>query len=146
MTKNWQRNYSWKKIKFFGIKTTIYLSLGLHKERPSYWRSLQLSKEAIQHFKSWHFLIFFYFCGSFLTSWIRIHWPDWIRANPDKNIRIRILNTAYERVHLIYLFSCTYSFSSYLTIKLWIMQGWDQGLVGMCAGEKRKLVIPPHLG
>jgi hypothetical protein len=32
--------------------------------------------------------------------------------------RIRILNTAYERVHLIYLFSCTCSFSSYLTIKL----------------------------
>ncbi len=26
-------------------------------------------------------LIFFYFCGSFLPSWIRIriHWPDWIR-------------------------------------------------------------------
>jgi hypothetical protein len=25
-----------KKLKFFGSKTTIYLSLGLHKERPSY--------------------------------------------------------------------------------------------------------------
>jgi hypothetical protein len=37
---------------FFLIKTTIYLSLGLHKERPSYKRSLQLSKEAIQHFRS----------------------------------------------------------------------------------------------
>jgi hypothetical protein len=32
--------------------TTVYLSLGLHKERPSYRRSLQLSKEAIQHFKT----------------------------------------------------------------------------------------------
>jgi hypothetical protein len=33
-------------------KTTVYLSLGLHKERPSYRRSLQISKEAIQHFKT----------------------------------------------------------------------------------------------
>jgi hypothetical protein len=40
-----------KKIKLFGsktTKTTIYLSLGLHKKR----RSLQLSKEAIQNFKT----------------------------------------------------------------------------------------------
>ncbi len=52
-------NYSWKKtLILFGSKTTIYLSLGLHKERPSYRRSLQLSKEAI-HLKTWNFLIFF---------------------------------------------------------------------------------------
>jgi hypothetical protein len=45
-----------KKIKFFfEQKTTIYLSLGLHKERPSYRRSLQLSNETIQHFKTWIF-------------------------------------------------------------------------------------------
>jgi hypothetical protein len=41
-----------KKSNFFGSKTAIYLSLGLHKERPSYRRSFQLSKEAIQHFKT----------------------------------------------------------------------------------------------
>jgi hypothetical protein len=35
-----------KKI-FIGLKTTIHLSVGLHKERPSYRRSLQLSKENI---------------------------------------------------------------------------------------------------
>jgi hypothetical protein len=45
------KNYSWEK-KIFGSKTTIYLSLGLHKRRPRYKRSLQLSKENIQHFKA----------------------------------------------------------------------------------------------
>ncbi len=43
-----EKIYSWS-------KTTIYLSLGLHKGRPSYKRSLQLSKENIQHFKTWNF-------------------------------------------------------------------------------------------
>ncbi len=71
-----------KKKKIFWSKIAIYLSLGLHKVCPSYRRSLQLSKEAIQHFKkTWSFKHFFYFCGSFLPSWIRIHWPDWIRIH-----------------------------------------------------------------
>ena len=26
-----------------------------------------------------------------------------------------------------------------------VIQGWDQGLLGMCIGEGRKLTIPPHL-
>jgi hypothetical protein len=38
--------------KNFFSKTTIYLSLGLYEGRPSYKRSLQLSKENIQHFKT----------------------------------------------------------------------------------------------
>ncbi len=80
-----------KKNFFFKSRTTIYLSLGLHKGRPSYKISFQLSKENIQHFRTWTFLIIFYFCVSFLPSWIRIririwiriHWPDWIRIrNP----------------------------------------------------------------
>ncbi len=47
MTKNWKKNYSWI---CFLTKTIIYLSLGLHKERPNYI-SLQLSTENIQHLR-----------------------------------------------------------------------------------------------
>ncbi len=70
-------------------KTTIYQSLGLHKGRPSYRRSLQPSKENIQQFKTWNFKIFSIYVGHFcppgsgsefrIQIWIRIHWPDWIR-------------------------------------------------------------------
>ncbi len=69
----------WPKfIKFTGenkkiwSKITIYLSLGLHKGRPSYRRTLQLSKENIQHFKTLNFLLFIFFWGPFLPFWIRI--------------------------------------------------------------------------
>ncbi|KAJ9592136.1 hypothetical protein L9F63_001364 [Diploptera punctata] len=27
-----------------------------------------------------------------------------------------------------------------------VIRGWDQGLMGMCEGEKRKLVVPSELG
>ncbi len=69
-----KKNYSWKKIKFIFPKTAIYLSLGLHKVCPSYRRSLQLSKEAIQHFKTWTFTNFF------LLLWVIFALLD---PNPD---------------------------------------------------------------
>jgi hypothetical protein len=59
MTKNWKKITAEKKLNFFWSKTASYLSLGLHKVCPSYRRSLQLSKEAIQHFKTWTFTNFF---------------------------------------------------------------------------------------
>jgi hypothetical protein len=40
-----------KKYIIFGSKIAVYLSLGLHKGRPSNRRSLQPSKENIQHIK-----------------------------------------------------------------------------------------------
>jgi hypothetical protein len=76
-----------KKCNFFKIKNcylpTVFLRL--HKGRPSYRRSLQLSKENIKHFKIWNFLMFFYFLCHFCPSGsgsgfrIRIQRPDWIR-------------------------------------------------------------------
>ncbi len=82
MTKNWRKITAEKKKKF-GSKPTIYLSLSLHKERSSYRRSLQLSKEAIQHFKTFTFFSTFvgHFCppgsGSGSTD------PIECGSNPD---------------------------------------------------------------
>jgi hypothetical protein len=52
MTKNLKKITAENFFFFFISKTAIYLSLGLHKVCPSYRRSLQYSKEAIQHFKT----------------------------------------------------------------------------------------------
>ncbi len=91
-------------------KIAIYLSLGLLKGRPRYRRSLEPSKDHIQHFKTWNLLTFFYFCGSFLPSWIRIRIPgpdpDLLTCvNPD-TIRIR---SGFE----------TLVFSKYAIVHLW---------------------------
>jgi hypothetical protein len=59
----------------FKFKIAIYLSIGLHKGRPGYRRSLQ-------HFKTSNFLSFFYFCGSFLPFWIRSRNPN-PESDPD---------------------------------------------------------------
>ncbi len=71
LKKNYSRNLFFI---FFGSKTAIYLSLGLHKVCPSYRRSLQLSKEAIQHFKTWTFTTFFL-----------LLWVIFVLLDPDPN-------------------------------------------------------------
>ncbi len=89
--KNLQRK---KNVSLFLIKDCNLLFLGRQKGRPSYKRSLQPSKENIQHFKTWNFLTLFKFCrslcptgsGSGFRIRIRIHWPG--------SIRIRIRNSA----------------------------------------------------
>lgn len=46
-------------------------------------------------------------------------------------------------------FDSSYPTGSPITFVLGVHQvidGWDQGLTGMCAGEERKLTIPPELG
>ena len=27
-----------------------------------------------------------------------------------------------------------------------VIQGWDQGMIGMCVGEVRQITVPPELG
>ncbi len=84
--------YSWKNGYFFLLKNCNLLipNLGLHNRRPSYWRSLQPPKENIQHFKTWNFLTFSYFCGYFLLVWMRI-----CLTSLDRD-PIRIWNTGIE--------------------------------------------------
>ncbi len=60
LTKNWKTFIAEKNILyfiFFWLKCN-FLILVLHKRRPSYRRTLQPSKENIQHFKTWHFFLF----------------------------------------------------------------------------------------
>ncbi len=61
-----QKKFSWKK-KNFWPKTAIYLSLGLHKVRPSYRRSLPLSKVKRGHptLQNMNVKIFSTFVGNF---------------------------------------------------------------------------------
>ncbi len=82
MTKPEEKKYRWKFFSLFFIKNYPRP----HKERPSYRRRLQPSKENTQHFKKWNLLTLFYVCGSFLPSRIRIRiqGPHWIRTRIHK--------------------------------------------------------------
>ncbi len=55
-----RKKYTAEKNYFFS-KIVMYLSLGLLNGHPSYRRSLQPSKENIQHFKIWNLFTFFLF-------------------------------------------------------------------------------------
>lgn len=46
-------------------------------------------------------------------------------------------------------FDSSYDRGTPLTFQLGagrVIKGWEQGILGMCPGEKRKLTIPPELG
>ncbi len=55
--------FSWKNITIFWSNCTIFNSLGLHKEPPSYMRSLHHLKENVKNFKTKHFFALFFFDG-----------------------------------------------------------------------------------
>ncbi len=75
----------------FKIIITIYLSLGLHKWRPSNKRSLQPSKENIQDFRKWNlFTSFYIFVGHFC--------PPGSRYRLRIRIRIRIQGRHWIRI------------------------------------------------
>ncbi len=84
MTKMWQKIPLKKEFIFFWLKIAIYFALCLHKGRPSCRRSLQPSKENIQHFKKLNLFTFFNFCELVLPSWIRIQsgsfYPNLLRS------------------------------------------------------------------
>ncbi len=94
-----------KKVNSWKSKTTIYLSLGLHKGLPSY-RSLQLSKENIQHFKTWNFLIFFNAFILIMSACILLWYciPAWCEGNlvvnctvPRELIYVNVVQMCWER-------------------------------------------------
>ena len=63
--------------------------LGLHKVCPGYRRSLQLTKEAIQHFKTWIFSTFFWVIFALLDPGTDPDPDPMVRLNTDP-IRIRV--------------------------------------------------------
>merc|ERR1711862_473092 len=46
-------------------------------------------------------------------------------------------------------FDSSYDSNQPLTVEIGVgrvIKGWDVGMIGMCPGEKRRLVVPPELG
>ncbi len=107
----------------------FYLSLGLHKGRPSYRRNHQPSKENIQHFKRWKFCPFFYFLGSFLPSWIRILIRN-LYADPDPAAQINADPCVYFIAR-----SGIYNFNS-KTIPFYVSEIWNRA-ISWCAPTAR---------
>ncbi len=82
-----------KNIFFFWSKTTIYLSLGLHKGRPSYRRNLQSSKRTSSTSKPGNSVLFSIFVGHFCPPGSGSGSAVWMR------IRIRIQQLKLMRIH-----------------------------------------------
>ncbi len=100
--------YSWKMWYFFKI-AIFHLFLSLYKKTSKLQEKLSVLK-GILHFKKWNLITFFYFCGSFLPSRIRIRLPNhnpliWLIMNP-----LRIRTTAYKGGKLPFLRRSTRSF------------------------------------
>ncbi len=83
---NWQILLVGQKFIFL-IQIALHLSLGLLIGRSSYWRSLQSSKENIQHFKTYNFFTFSIYWVSFPSP------KSGFESSRPKSIRIRIHNT-----------------------------------------------------
>jgi hypothetical protein len=87
MTKNGNKFAAGKKMNvFFYSKIVIYLSVGLDKGCPGCRRCLQLSKENIQHLKTWNFFIFF----SVLVGHFCPPGPDPADQNQYESMRSRV--------------------------------------------------------
>jgi hypothetical protein len=75
----------WKNVLIFfdqKLQFTRTYPLASIKGRPSYRRGIEPSKENIQHFKTWNFLPFFYFCGSFFAL-LDLDPLTWSNSDPD---------------------------------------------------------------
>jgi hypothetical protein len=94
-----------KNLILFWSKITIHFLLGIHKGRQCYRRSLQLSKENIQNFKTWNFLTFFYFFSQFCPPGSGSGSTDLIDSgsNPDPDRKHRIRRQNFYSNHIVTL-------------------------------------------
>ncbi len=85
---------------FFWWKIGNYLSLGINAGRQSYRRRLQPSKENIQHFKTWNFLIFFFFVGLFWPLRSGSSRPKLMRIHADSDpkhlLKACVVNSVFD--------------------------------------------------
>ena len=109
----------------------------------------------------------FFICLLLLGSTIYLSWGDQTKDGPKNRkvqigIKKRVENCPRkskrgDSLSMHYTgtledgkeFDSSYSRNQPFTFKLGagqVIKGWDQGLLNMCEGEKRKLVIPPELG
>ncbi|KAJ3726819.1 hypothetical protein EV361DRAFT_973160 [Lentinula raphanica] len=75
-----------------------------------------------------------------------IYMPDacTIKAENGDSIKVHYTGTLFANGNK---FDSSYDRNAPLPLKLGVGQvikGWDEGLQGMCVGEKRRLIIPSH--
>ncbi len=133
-----EKNFSLKEnYIFFGSKTTIYLSLGLHKERPSYRRSLQI--------KTWTFNNFSTFVGHFcppgsgsgsatqlrsvqkkinkhIRKGIFLPWENALRMQTTLKHGKSIKRQSDEIVFFLRLYAQTFIFQTAFSVLFWIAE------------------------